>query len=152
MDKSNKALFREDLIFLDVDLKDTEQVFDFIYNKLFERGIVKESFLNGIKERESKYPTGLPTKPYCVAIPHCNPENVNTESVSIIRFNDTVRFGEMGKIDQYLDCKFAFVLTMKGVKQVSILSDLINVFQSESTMDKILKLDEKAIFDFIQEL
>lgn len=151
MDENNKKLFREDLIFLDVNILNKNDMFDFIYNKLFQKKIVKSSWLKSVKEREGKYPTGLPTEPFGIAIPHCNPEHVNIETVSIIRFKNEIEFIEMGK-ENIVKCKFAFVITMKGARQVSILSDLMALFQDEKSMELLLSSDKQELIKLINEL
>ncbi len=152
MDKSNKELFKEELIFLDVEADDKFDFFKKIAEKLYNFGYVKDSFYDGLVEREKNYPTGLPTQPFCIAIPHCNPEHVIKESVSVVRFKEAISFGEMGQENKEILCKFAFVLTMKGVRQVAILSDLMKLFSDSSFMEKLNTSSKQEVKELIKNI
>jgi len=67
----------ESLILTDLEVTDKEELLKMMGTNLMEKGLVKESFIKAIIEREKNYATGLPTKSVSVAIPHTDPEHVN---------------------------------------------------------------------------
>ena len=58
------------------EARNKEEALRLTFQKLYEEGLVKESFYEGCVEREKQFPTGLDT-PVPVAIPH-------TDSVHVI--------------------------------------------------------------------
>ena len=52
-------LFREDLLFVDMNSDSLEDVVKLIGKKMLEKGYVKESYVEAVLEREKKLPTGL---------------------------------------------------------------------------------------------
>jgi PTS system galactitol-specific IIA component len=149
MDRSNLALFDEKRIFLDLEFSSQQAFFEFISEKLYQQGMVKESFLEGISEREKKYPTGLPSSPFPVAIPHCDPIHVIQNSISIVRFKKPIMFEEMGNPGSVLAVDFAFVLTLDGKLQSPILKELMKIFMSEEVMKKLKTADVMSVLGTI---
>ena len=64
--------FGKSLVFIDVAFDTAEQVIRFGADELYKTGYVKESYGASVAERERDFPTGLPTEPYGIAIPHTN--------------------------------------------------------------------------------
>ena len=91
------SLFKKDTVFLLEDDKEysAEEILQNIGKRLSKRGYVKESFGNALIEREKKYPTGLKTYPYAVAIPHTDLGHVNIPCISFVRLKKGVDFHEM---------------------------------------------------------
>lgn len=152
MDKNSKAFFKDNLVFLDLDFADQFEFLEFIGAELYNKGYVKSSFTEGLISRELKYPTGLPSIPYAVAIPHCEPQHVITNTISIVRFINPVKFLEMGTLDKEIYVKFAFVLTLDGKQQVVILKDLMRLFMDKSFMEKICIANEDEVKSLIKEI
>ncbi len=152
MDKNSKAFFHEDLIYLDLEISDRYEFLRFIGNELIQKGYVHETFTESLLKREEKYPTGLPSSPYAVAIPHCEPQHVKANTISIVRFKMPISFYEMGTLDKEISVKFAFVLTLDGQKQVVILRDLMKLFMDAEFMEKLYSADENQIKQLINEI
>lgn len=152
MDKNSKLFFKEDLIFLDLDFNSRFDFLEFIGTELYKKGYVKPSFTVGLITREGKYPTGLPSVPFAVAIPHCEPQHVITNTISIIRFKNPIKFLEMGTLDKEIFVKFAFVLTLDGKQQVVILKDLMSLFMNSDFMEKISIADVEEVKKIIREI
>ena len=75
----------KDLIQLDLDVRNTDELFEVMSGRLMELGYVTGDFLESIKEREKEYPTALPIEPYAVAIPHTDPECIKNAFIACIR-------------------------------------------------------------------
>ena len=72
----SKELINIDNIYINVDVDNFEDLIYKLSLKLIETGDVLEEFPNEVIKREKVFPTGLPTNPFGVAIPH-------TDAVSI---------------------------------------------------------------------
>lgn len=152
MDRSNLALFDTNRMFLDLEFATQSEFFEFISEKLYAQGIVKDSFLEGITTREKKYPTGLPSSPFPVAIPHCDPIHVLKNSITIIRFKKPIMFEEMGNPGSMLAVDFAFVLTLDGKLQSPILKELMKIFMNEEVMKKLKTADAMSVLGTISNI
>ena len=61
---ANRDTIYKELIQLDWEVKDQDEFFDKMTDKLLELGYVKDTFRDAIKTREANYPTALPVEPY----------------------------------------------------------------------------------------
>ncbi|OCG68949.1 MULTISPECIES: PTS sugar transporter subunit IIA [unclassified Gilliamella] len=127
--ESNDQMFFEDLILLDKDFQDTNQFFDFTFPILKSGGYVNHSFLDAIKQRESSFPTALPTEPYVVAMPHTDVEHVIRPFIFFTRCKGTIPWREMANNDHVLKANFVFLL---GFNQkdghIDLLQKLMSCF------------------------
>jgi|GEM_PF-296125 len=165
--QSKKAIsmFSKKTIFLDIDITNTDDLFDYAYTQLAKVGYVKPEFKNAIKEREKYFPTGLPGTECAIAVPHTDPEFVNRTFISVIRVKNTIPFVQMATIDEWLDVKIVFVLGFKkGIYQVKILQALMELFVQSGEQAKkfieakdvdeslsILKKTEERVIEALSE-
>src|SRR5688572_13356611 len=70
---------------------------------LRDGGYVKDSFGAAVLAREDVFPTGLPTQPVGVAIPHTDVEHVNNSALAVGILSQPVVFMEMGSFDGQVD-------------------------------------------------
>ena len=101
-------------------------------SRLLERtGHVVDSFADEVWRREQTFPTGLPTEPFGVAIPHADPEFVRQSAIAIGTLGQPVTFSQMGAdASKRLDVYVIFLLAIhESEKQVSLLQQLINTIQ-----------------------
>lgn len=148
MDKN--SLFEKNLSYLDLKFKDSLDFLNFIGIELEKTGYTKGGFTQALLERERNYPTGLPSVPYPVAIPHCDPKYITEEKIVCVRFKNPVEFIEMGTFNKKINVHFAFVLLMKGKKQVSVLQTLMPIFMNEEFMLQMEKVEDK--FEFVSKM
>jgi len=94
-------------------------------------GYVKNSFGRAVLEREKVFPTGLPTEPVGIAIPHTDCEHVNRAAIAVGILPETVAFQEMGCLDEsYVDVHAIVVLAIHDPKAVTgVLRELAMSFQ-----------------------
>lgn len=146
-------LFHRDLIFTSAAYADREDLLEKISRYLCKKGFVKESFKEAILERERKYPTGLRIVPYHVAIPHTDPEHINTPFIAMVRPKQSIEFKEMGTDDQVVDARLVFVLGLKrSADQVELLQKLVDLFTKKQVMDRLLKeQDVNVIMSLLEE-
>ena len=130
--------------------KDAENQFDalkIIADELISSGVAKESFYEGISEREKTFPTGLSLNNMCVAIPHTDPEHVNRTQIGFISLNNPVEFIEMGTEDKKINVTMMFMLCLKEAhEQLDMLMKLMDMFQNDDLMDRFAKVDNYEDF------
>lgn len=144
MDKN--SLFDKNLVYLDEVFDTSEEFLKYIGQILENTTLTKGGFTKALLEREKMYPTALPSVPFPVAIPHCDPDYIKEERIVCVRFKKPVRFTEMGTEDKNIDVHFAFVLLIKEKKQVSVLQTLMPIFMNDLFMRSLKEIDDKEKF------
>ncbi|NUF49635.1 PTS sugar transporter subunit IIA [Gilliamella sp. ESL0250] len=136
--ESNDQMFFQDLILLDKNFQDTNQFFDFTFPILKSGGYVNHSFLDAIKQRESSFPTALPTEPYVVAMPHTDVEHVIRPFIFFTRAKETIPWREMANNDHVLKANFVFLL---GFNQkdghIDLLQKLMSCFVNSRFLEEL---------------
>ncbi len=144
--------FKKELIWLDVDFSSKEDLFQKAGNYLYELGYVKESFADALSEREKNFPTGLPTEPYKVAIPHTDSIHVNKEAVMFIRPRKAVKFFNVGDDTDEIEAEMVFVLCiMEPQKQLEVLKALVEYLSDPETMNALKNGETEDELCFIKE-
>ncbi|MCL2588045.1 MAG: PTS sugar transporter subunit IIA [Oscillospiraceae bacterium] len=101
---------------------------------LIEQGYADESFISGCLDRETEYPTGLPSA-VPVAIPHCQCEGIKESSICILRLQKPVKFYRMDNSEAYVETKLIFNLAIKGSDaQLHYLQKLMAFVMDEEKM------------------
>ena len=131
-------MFDKNFIFLDKEFNSSEEILEYLSNKLLEKDIVKESFCNAIKLREKEFPTGLQTNYLNFAIPHTDVEHVNEAKIVFLSLKNTVNFKFMADKNIDVNCKFVFLLAVKEAKeQVPTLMKLMESLSNEEFLKSI---------------
>ncbi|KHF41405.1 PTS sugar transporter subunit IIA [Halalkalibacter okhensis] len=137
-------LIDETLILKDIEAANAEEAIRLMAGNLFERGIVKESYIEAIVEREKNFATGLPTKGYSVAIPHTDKEHVNEKAISVAILKDPVDFVIMGEDSETTPVKLVFMLAMdESHSQLELLQRLMQIFQDDETLNSLAHAESK---------
>lgn len=132
------ALLNPEVMMLDIQSKSEEEVLLFMANSLLQKGYVKDSYPSAILKREREFSTGLPGNGYGVAIPHTDPEHVNSSIMAVGLLKKPVQFKMMGNHDEQVDVELCFMLALKeSHSHIQILQRLMNVIQDEEIMIKI---------------
>ena len=131
----------KDLIQLDLDVRNTDELFEVMSGRLMELGYVTGDFLESIKEREKEYPTALPIEPYAVAIPHTDPECIKNAFIACIRLKEPIPWSEMAANEVVHMVRFVFLLGFKqeavGDAHVELLQILVNNCQRPDFMERL---------------
>ena len=102
--------------------------------------------------REQEFPTGLPTEPVGVAIPHADPDNVLKSAVCVGVLTEPVSFTQMG-IDTSLrvDAPLIFMLAIKEKeKQVVMIQQLVEMIQNPNLLTSLTAAkDSTEVFNLI---
>lgn len=129
------------LSMLKINAETDFQILDRLSDFLFCNGYVKESFREAIKLRERSFPTGLPTNPIGVAIPHADRVHVKSNALLTVTFEHPVQFGLMGGgLEELVDVQLAFVILVSNADdQVSMLMKLMNIIQNQTELLRICR-------------
>lgn len=131
-------MFSSDLINLSLEVNDKESAIIDLSNLLYANGYVKESFLNGVLEREVKYPTGLKTIYGGFAIPHTDTIHVKKTAVAVARLSRPVFFFEMGTPENKVEVDLIFMLAIHDPGDVMpILQRIIKIIQDQTITSQI---------------
>jgi len=149
----NNVLLHEELILLNYEAESKEELLQKLSKILKEKGYVKDSFTQGVLQREIIYPTGLNTNGVKVAIPHTDSIHVLKPAILVALLKKSVCFKEMGNGINDVEAKLIFMLAVKDPnlqvetlsKLMSILSDkdkLLSIYKSATTKEVIDKLSK----------
>lgn len=119
---------------------DEFEALSFLSNKFVEKGVAKDSFINGVIEREKVYPTGIVLENMCVAMPHTDKEHVINNQIGFVSFEKPVEFHNMVDADNVIEVNCMFMLCIKD-KQVEVIQKLMELFSSTDKMNELLKAD-----------
>ena len=111
-----------------------------LVGSLEDLGYVRSTFEDALLEREKVFPTGLPTQPLGVAIPHTDAEHVISDAIAVGILNEPVQFEEMGTEGgtSFVDVSIITMLAISNPKQmVPLLSELATCYQDEAFLNAI---------------
>ncbi len=139
-----EKLLCEETIFLDIKADNEIELFKVISDNLKSKGFVKDSYLQGLINREKNYPTGLKLEKYGVAIPHTDTEHIEKEFVAIVRPLPPVFFTLMDDDEEKDSMDICFFIGLKDSKKsTDILVKLMELIQNESLILSLLKESDK---------
>ena len=115
---------------------DARGAIEWLSRPLIDSGNVAAEFAEDVWKREQSFPTGLPTQPLAVAMPHADPDHVLTSAVAIGVLNAPVEFSQMGTDGSVrLPARILFLLAIKErEKQVAMIAQLMSLIQSQSLL------------------
>ena len=132
-------LIREENIMVGLQSSGAEDVIRTLANRLVETGYAQDGFAQDVWDREGEFPTGLPTEPVGVAIPHADPDNVIKSAVCIGVLKDPVTFTQMGTdISLRVQAPLIFMLAIKEKeKQVVMIQQLVEMIQNPALLTSL---------------
>ncbi|AXE37257.1 PTS sugar transporter subunit IIA [Acidipropionibacterium virtanenii] len=119
-----------ELVHVGVEVPGRGELFSLMAGALGEQGRTRESFLQGLVDREKNYPTGLPVNGG-VAIPHTDAEHVIADAISIATLSTPVGFREMAGVDDTeIPVDVVIMLALGGAGQhLAVLQEVIKAIQ-----------------------
>lgn len=149
-----QQLLDERLVFIDADVNTAEDAIRLMAARLEECGYVNPGYAEMVIEREKVFPTGLPGKTMCIAIPHTDPTLVNKPAIGVIVPRNTVPFDMMGEPGTKLDVSLIMPLVIKNpAKQIDLLREMMHVIQDGERLEKIRSSNDAAeILDLLRSL
>ncbi len=122
---------------------------------VFLEGIdTKPGYVDGLIKREQTFPTGLPTKPFGVAIPHADPDYIIRPGLGIVTLSSPVPFREMGNPDSEVLISLIFIVALSkdtSFEQATVLSSLMELFQDEQVLTELFNAgDPQTILSILK--
>ncbi len=152
MDENFQKLFDPDMIAVGARAADTKEAIQLLGGMMAKKGFVEELYWEDVLKREETFPTGLPTQPVAIAIPHADPDRVIHSGIAIAVFEQPVKFRIMGSNDpDTLDVPVVFMLALKDFKQqTAVIRDLMLLIQSGDLIQAIHEAkNSKEVFQII---
>lgn len=123
-------------------------VLDELSARLLELGAVGPGFASAVRDREARYPTGLPTA-IGTAIPHTDPEHARTSGLAVATLDEPVDFGLMGTSGGTVAVRLVVMLVLDDRtvhEQPLLLQHLIGRLQGAEAVTAVLSArDEDAL-------
>lgn len=132
-------LISPNLIMTGMTVLDDEDAIRSLVGLLTLDGKAGREYSDAVIAREHVFPTGLPTQPVGVAIPHSDPEGVIQSGVCVGVLSEPVPFGMMGTDGSAkVNVQIVFLLAIvEREKQTSLIQELIKLIQSGGLLDAI---------------
>lgn len=134
--------FNESLIAFDLQAKSAKEVIDLLAGKMYAQGLVVADYGERTWARETIHPTGLPTKPFCIAFPHADANGVSRSALGVAMMHEPVKFQNMADPDEDLDVMLVFMLANRDPEeQIQTLRNLAVLFGQP---EKLVELRDQA--------
>lgn len=129
----------QSLILTDRTYDSNSQLFEEVFSIAFEKGYVREDFLERVQEREATFPTGIQLENIGVAIPHTDAECVHKEFVAVVANAQAVEFKSMEDLEQSVAANIVFVLGLNQPHaQLEMLQSLMGLLQQEEVLNQLI--------------
>ncbi len=122
-----------------------EEVIRALAQKLLAKGHVRASFEKAALAREKRSPTGLPFPGIAVALPHAEPEHVESPGIAIATLEKPVTFRQMGGPATKLTVSIVVMPAFSAKEQAGAgLSGLIEKLQDEALRNRLMEATDAA--------
>lgn len=145
-----KDLIRVDLINLETNAVSLEELFKIISEDLSRKGLVKETYLESLLEREANFPTGLVTQHLNIGMPHTDVEHIEEPFMYIVRNNSDLDNKQMGDNSAMKTRDFFFLGIKDPSKQVGLLSELMELFMDKAFVDQFKAKNGEEIYQLLK--
>lgn len=138
-------LLDEDLILLQSEAKNKNEVFHEFGDILINKGFAKNNYIEGLKEREIQFPTGIETGGISVALPHTDSTFIKESKIGFMSLKNPVEFGVMGGAEeQKVSVSVVFLIALADSNQhLQVLQKVIELIQNGKFLEKIQKTVSK---------
>jgi len=117
--------FNESLITYDLQANDAHEVIELLAGRMHAQGFVANDYGAQTWARELIHPTGLPTKPFCIAFPHADADGVSQSALGVAILRQPVTFQNMADPDEGLEVNIVFMLANRDPQeQIQTLRNL----------------------------
>lgn len=127
-----------ELVMMDLEAETDQEALDKMARLLYEKGYVKESYIQAVKDREKEFYTGLNFEELGVAIPHTDAIHVNQQAIEIAILKKPVSFRIMGETEGSMEVRLIFMLAIKKPdKQLDFLSHMMDSCIKEGNLTSL---------------
>jgi PTS system galactitol-specific IIA component len=122
-------VLNEALVLLNLEAPDARAVIEALAGRLHAQALVSADYGQQTYTRELEHPTGLPTKPFCIAFPHADAQGVHESALAVAVLRHPVPFRNMGDTEEELLVSVVLMLANKSPEeQVQTLRNLALLF------------------------
>lgn len=144
-------MFGEEDVFLDVDVKDKDELLAFISHKAYTLGVTddEKALDQDFHDREAQFSTGLQDG---FAIPHARTDNVKKVTIMFIRNKSDIAWETMD--DQPVRDVFALMVPAKeaGNLHLQMISTLATCLLEDDFMEYVkTETDKKKLVEYINQ-
>lgn len=135
----------EDYVIMGAVAPDAEAIISDLAARLHTHGAVDAGYGDATIAREKGHPTGLPTRPFPIAIPHADAVGVNRSALAVACMAEPVVFLNMGDPDEELAVEIVLLLANNSPEeQVRALQNLATVFGEPEKLAELRGLSTPA--------
>ena len=135
---------KENLIFPELEVKDSSEIMEKMGNLFIKEGLCKESYINALIRRESEFPTGIDVDGFGIAIPHTDVSHVNEAGIGIATLKEPIKFIQMGTDDEEVDTKVVVMLAVDDPKKhLSTLQSILEILQDKNVLFRLSNAKNK---------
>lgn len=129
----------ESTVALNLSVSTCYEAINILAEALYSQGFVTSEYGKQACLREENHPTGLPTKPFCIAFPHADCDGVIESALAVGILNDPVKFKNMGDPNEDLEVHIVFMLANADpTEQIQTLQNLASLFgQGEKLLELV---------------
>lgn len=140
--------FDKAIVLLQTDCTSKEELLQDMANRFLDHGLVNDDFAASILHRETVFPTGLPTRPFGIAIPHTDIDKVKTSQIGFASLKKPIAFNLMGgEKHQHIEVSLVFMLALNNsAGQLDVLQKLIELFQDEQVVSDLMECTTQSRF------
>lgn len=122
---------------------DRESVLREMAGYLESKGMVKPTYGQLVIERENRFPTGIPSEPIAVAIPHSERDAVLKTAILIGKTKESgISFRRIDDPNLEVNAKVIFMLAIDSNReQLDTISKIMELIQDSKLIEKILKAE-----------
>jgi len=122
-----------------------EDVVRALAQRLLAKGHVKASFEKAALAREKRSPTGLPFPGIAIALPHAEPEHVESPAIAVATLEKPVTFRQMGSPGTKLTVSIVVMPAFSAKEQAGAgLSGLIERLQDAALRQRLIEATDAA--------
>lgn len=127
-------------------------VVDRLSTNLLDKDLVTSDYPRAVKDREVKFPTGLPTAPIGIAIPHTDPQYVKTNAVSVGILKEPIEMTVMGTEEEdKVQVSIIFLLSLaQSNKHLNILKRIMGFVQNQELLKKFQTVSDEEVAEEVQ--
>lgn len=108
-------------------------------SELVKQGLVHECYGEQVIQREELFPTGVPTLPVPVAIPHSERSSVMKSGIAVAKLRQPVNFKRMDNPAEELEAHLVFLLAIaRDEEQLQIIMKIMRIVQDQEVLRSLL--------------
>lgn len=132
--------FNEEIVFFNQGCNNKEEALKKLGDEFLTRGLVKDTFLQAVLDREKEYPTGLSINGIGVAIPHTDGIHIVKPQIGFMSLKEPVIFKDMVDDKHEIEVNIIFMLgLLKSEQQIQMLQKLVELFQDEALLKRLIE-------------